>query len=376
MALRDNSDQLTLPIDEMEDSVVTDTQATVDVQPVATEIVAYRGDSSPISRFEIAKMRHDGLFGHGIYLTINPTVAEDYAFASHSSYKRVFRDCADERDAIRAYMKSLIVNECGYQSKVSELRSRISDRVYDLKEQGDTDFDIHHDNLRKEYDKALAALAIETMADAKRLLAERRETDRFHADTLGNYRLLADDAKAFVTSFSLPTAFTELMLDADVPLTDQALKAVGDTFKAIGYHSFRHEQSFMNTWEEWVDLVRSKPMGYAWRDNHEFGGAGINPSLDEIRNGTYFGISAFHELEAQKTLSDKLEEIGYRGITFQGGTPGSGELPRGGGGVPHRVFVVWNEDYLHTRRLGSTEIATHPILASHEKHMRVKTFNL
>jgi hypothetical protein len=376
MTLRANIDQLTLAIDDTEDPKNLEILVGPVFEHVPAEITAYRGDSSLIDRFEVAKMRVDGLFGHGIYLTNNATVAEDYAFASESSCQHVFQNCTDERDAIRAYMKSLILNECGYQDKMSQLRNSISQRVYDHTEQGDLDFDVHHDNLRKEYEKGLSTLAADTMADAKRLLAERRETVRFHTDTLGNYRMLADEAKGFVTSFSLPTAFTSLMLDADVPLSDEALKAVGDTFKALGYHSFRHEQTFLDTWEEWVDLVRQKPMGYAWRDNHEFGGTGLNPSLDDIRNGTYFGISAFHDLDAQKILAEKLEDVGYRGITFQGGTPGSGELPRGGGGVLHRVFVVWNDDYLHTRRLGSTEIATSPILAAHEKHMRVATFNL
>ncbi len=375
MALRDHTDQLMLPIAELE--VTVDREPTPDIgrQTVATELIAYRGDPTAVDRFQIAKMHHDGLFGYGIYLTDSPIVAEDYAFASKDSYDHVFRNCKDDRDAVKAYMLSLMLGECGYQEKGRALREQITNQVYDPAARGDLDFATHHDNLNREYKRAMSDIALATMADAKRLVAERRDTIRFHADTLGNYRLLKNGSQGFVTSFSLPKTFATSMLDADAPLPDEALGAVGNALKEIGFTSFRHEDSHWNTWEEWVELVRREPMCYAWCD-HQFGGNGINPSLDEVRNGTQFGGSAFHDLKNQQILSDKLEEIGYRGITFQGGVPGNGELPRGGGGIPHRVYVVWNEDYLHTRRLSTAEVVTRPILTAHEKHMRVKSFNL
>jgi hypothetical protein len=374
MTLRDSADQLTFPLLDLAEESLAD--PITDTAAHSNDLILFRGDPTLVKKFELSKMADDGLFGTGIYLTDNAIVAEDYAFSARSNCEHIFHDCDNERDAIAALMKRIMVNDCNYPQRSSDLRTHYSDMIYDRRAQGDLDFDAHHDRIDRDYRAAHAKLSLRIMAEAKRILNQRRENLHFHRDTCGNYRMADGPATGYVTSFSLPITYSNVILDADAPLSSDGLKALEKTFLDINFTSFRHEHDFVETFEEWVTLVHSKTMEYAWWDNHRFGGEGKNPSLDQIRNGTYFGLSIFHNLENQKILINNLEEAGYRGLTFRGGVPGSGDAKRGGGGIDHQVYVVWNEEYLHTRRVGSTEIKSSPILTPHEKHMRVSTFNL
>lgn len=337
------------------------------------ETLAYRGDATLITKHDTSKSKDDGLFGVGVYLTSDRLIAEDYCFTKGVNCTHVFPNCGDDRRAVQAYLQHLMHEELKFTRRAHELREKHAARVYDR--QGTADFDQHHDSVHKEYKAALNELALAILKEAKHLMADRRTNLALTRDTIGNARFSSPDQRGYVTTFSLPNEFIAQMLHADRPIPDSLIDVLGAVLTDCGLHSFSHDKDHFLTWDGWIKMIRRYPMGYAWADE-TFGGEGKNPTLDEIKNGTHWGNAIFHRRKSQELFSERLQQAGVLGIRFDGGTKGGGTMPRGGGGRRHDVFVVWNDDYLETRRIASTEIAPKPIVTPYEKTMRVNTFNL
>ena len=79
---------------------------------IVTEMLLYRGDSTSITKFDLAKTDKWALFGAGIYLTSDPDIAHDYTMFGndeHIVYPRHRDDPKAHKtsDLFRYYVKRL-----------------------------------------------------------------------------------------------------------------------------------------------------------------------------------------------------------------------------------------------------------------------------
>jgi hypothetical protein len=99
---------------------------------------------------------------------------------------------------------------------------------------------------------------------------------------------------------------------------------------------------FVASFDEWVEVFRREGTRYAWNDIM-VGGNGENPSLDQFWNGTHGGYGLLSRHEKMDEFIAHLRANGYNGIEYDGGTRLGANI-RGGGGIRHQSFVLWDED--------------------------------
>ena len=46
-------------------------------------------------------------------------------------------------------------------------------------------------------------------------------------------------------------------------------------------------------------------------------------------------------------------KLGYVGLAYDGGVRGAGTANRGGGGILHNAYVFWDEEAVHSFRVGT-----------------------
>ena len=113
------------------------------------------------------------------------------------------------------------------------------------------------------------------------------------------------------------------------------------------------------SFDRWVQAYKTSGILYAWASKDEgrdpvVSGHGENPDLDVISNGTHFGHHWFYSNYQQ--FAEAMQALGYVGLEYDGGKR-MGSHVRGGGGIRHRAFVLWNDDDVNNFRVDVEQVS-------------------
>lgn len=333
-------------------------------------VMLYRGDSTAIDRFEFSKTDHAALFGVGFYLTDNPEVARDYT-ASKGEDSLVFRrgsggddGAHTANDLVRAYLRDLVIND-GLDERLHELRTEWQNKFY-------LEFRTHESRTKettapfhKQYEEVRSKVIRDYVAKAKKTFERDRRKMRITRLTTGEYVFTAAGRAGRVTQFDVPKSYLARCLHAERPLPDDVLPVLKKAFARASYDGGGEETKWdlrvltpdgdetgMKTFDEFVEGYRKLGARYAWTERR-LGGDGSNPTLDVLMNGTHSGISIFSQQKYQLPLIHDLQAMGYVGIAYDGGVRLAGTMARGGGGIRHNAYVLWNEEDVNGFRVGA-----------------------
>lgn len=347
----------------------------LDEEEIVDEATLYRGDSSHVDEFSLEKSDKYALFGRGIYLTDNPEVAGDYTLKAASKHT-VFHPDEDSpartpKDLIAMYLRHLMDERLERAAKTEEIRTVWHNRYYNEK--------IPIEQAQKGMEADIRAFIKSLMKDAKAIYRDERDNMRIVKNTMGHYVLVSKDREGYVTTFEVPDDYIERTLHAERPLPDHVLKAIRDLFvQKIGDPDrpldMRDANGNFCTFDEWVEAHKTIGVHYAWRGadgdvDPTVGGTGENPSLDTIRNGTHLGISLFYQDDFSQKFIEKMNELGYVGLEYDGGNR-VGMHVRGGGGLKHRAFVFWDTQVLKHFRRQSVAVVDAEVTPNLERGIR------
>ncbi len=301
-------------------------------------VTLYRGDATKIEAFSATHNKNaiGILFGHGIYLTDNPAVANEYTTPS-----RTFLNMGDFKtsdEAMSAYV-SQVMGEIGFTEAQNDLKEKYQSMFWEADKRPEED-------IRREYSDELKKLRRSFISKAKKNIAEKVGSLKL-VKIHGYWRLIDSNNSGIVTTFNIPSSYVSKCLHGDLPLPDKALsvlsKIIRDRF-GDGVGDFRDINNQFMQFDDWVAYFKNNKVHYAWNDEL-VGGKGQNPSLDEIMNGTYAGGSIKHNMWDE--IIDSFMAVGYVGIVFGGGVSFSGNL-RGGGSSNHTSYVFWDSSYINS----------------------------
>jgi len=330
----------------------------------------YRGDSSNIEKFDIDMTDDMGLFGIGMYLTDDPTVAKDYTLKQSEHVIYTNEHAENPRDLVISYLDDLISKELGWEKEKQDVREEWQRKVWAMKTDG-----IPDDTIHKLYKNDLQKRLQKHMKRAKVIYRQRRTTMRIVKKTTGEYAFVKNNRSGYIMSFEIPLSYINRTIHTERPLSDQLISFLGEFIRNHGFSGkidMRDLDGKFLTFDEYIENFKSNGSYFAWSDNRIVGGKGENPSYDVITNGTHFGITFFGRREIQKDLIEKLMEIGYVGLEYQGGVRVTGTGARGGGAIGqlHRVFVLWDTDAVYDFKTSTEQVADDQIADELEKGIR------
>jgi hypothetical protein len=344
----------------------------------ADNVTLYRGDSGPVEKFELAKTDSGALLGIGIYLTDSPEVAGDYTvkgsqdIAYPSGRRGEDNSFNDPKQLTAGYLRKLM-NDAGFQQQMDDTKNQWQDKYYSLSRDIDwTD----HERARKERDEMQAKFQADyqvvrskmiraAVAKAKAQFKAIRPNLRMVKLTTGEYIFTKVGRAASIAKFIVPTAYLERCLHAERPLPDDLLPIMKAAFARVAHDKNPDQKWDLRvrnpkgnngdediglSFDEFIAGFRKAGARYAWTDEVR-GGKGENPSLDILWNGTHSGYHVFQNKEAQETLMHELMAMGYVGYAYDGGVRLAGTGARGGGGIRHNAYVLWDENAVHSFRV-------------------------
>ena len=336
------------------------------------EAILYRGDSTEIDAYQLDKTYDNALFGRGIYLTDNRDVAGDYTINKGASDQMVSNpreEYKSQRDAIAGVLMDILNKEVKWPEEQERLKKVHSDRWWndEIPEHpgtramrfGEPGYHEARERQQQDYKADLIAAYQKALRKAKKLYKERAANYRIVKDTMGRWMVVAANRPGRVSRFDIPDDYLARTLHGDLPLTDEEIKIVGSFIETVTPQGtdFRDANNELvstqdgshNFWK-WVEVFKAHGSGYAWRDDEDWfmGGKGENPSLDQIWNGQHGGFSVFYK--SGDAFIPYMQSHGYTGIEYQGGVR-IGDNVRGGGGIHHTSYVLWDADYVNKCRI-------------------------
>lgn len=309
------------------------------------ELILFRGDASKIDFFDINKTKNSIglLFGYGIYLTDDESVALDYTVKG--GWKRdgsgtvLVRDAESEQEAVRIYLNQIMVSRLGWIQARDALKTEATNNLYNTIREMDRfspEYNEVREKMNADFKKSFAKLFSKYLKKAKAIYL--KEKPLVHRDGTGIWSVVSREHSGIVTKFAIPLAYCRSTLHGDDPLTDRELNIVMD---------FLIKAQPEGYWKEFPEKFKHEGQEYAWQGRH-MGGKAINPSLDEIWNGTHAGMSILGGRTAE--FISHLQQHGFNGIAYHGGKR-MGSHVRGGGGKPHQSFVFWDDAYINSCRI-------------------------
>ncbi len=327
-------------------------------------VLLYRGDNAHVDHFSFDKTDDFALFGRGIYLTDNKTIATDYTKkGGEPIFPRKERDAKtfkSKSQLIRSYVIDLIYNELDFRKVAQKIRGDIQDQFYASDKNEKLPEDYWKNLLKQETKKEFA----EYLKKAISIWKQRKKGFVIFKDTLGNISFHRKDNNASISVFSFPQSYIDKTLDGEAPLGDRELNVMRqiliDVNDKQGKEDFservwdlrsnkseRSERPYL-TFDNFVNDFKLHGARYAWSDDTH-GASGQNPSFDFLFNGTHSGqIWRDHFGE----MLSKFKQLGYVGFNYKGGER-MGEHIRGGGGIKHKAYSFWDADYVNSVRLDS-----------------------
>ena len=343
----------------------------------------YRGDASKIESFDSEITRRSigqSLFGMGIYLTDNPRVALDYtvkgAYRRDGSGTVVVHDEDTLEDAIRFYLNKVMVRELGWVEHRDKLKDQWFWKWQEMmrgtsrpdaprtwaKEEPSEEwlaYKAKEDGFQEEFRTAIKTEMAKFLKKAKAIYKQRKL--RVFQDTSGKWSVMSDQHEGALSTFEVPEEYLRATLHGDRPLTDRELKIIREYVyqitKGTGLMDLRNKNyEFGGAFDDWIELFRKEGTIYAWHDTL-VGGEGKNPSLDQLWNGTHGGYTVFNT--HMDDFIAHMKSHGYHGIEYDGGTR-LGANVRGGGGIRHQSFVLWDDAYVNSCRVENAGVEYDP----------------
>lgn len=326
------------------------------------EAVLYRGDASEIEAYMLDKTDAGALFGRGIYLTDNRDVAGDYTVkgGSDSVISDRSQEYTSSRDAIAGYINDVVNKEFNWLEVSKDIKDKHSNNWWDAMRglnRNTPEYDEMQERLQAAYKADLVAQYGKIVKEAKKLYRARSKDFRMVKNTLGSYTIVKQNRPGKISRFDIPDEYLSKTLHGDRPLSDDEIAAIGKFIESrsshmdlrdVNYERVASKDDQHNFWE-WVRIFKKTGSHYAWRDgNSRIGGKGVNPSLDEIWNGTFGGFDIFYK--SGGNFIPYMQSKGYTGIEYDGGVRIGGKN-RGGGGVRHQSYVLWDADYVNGCRV-------------------------
>ncbi len=338
----------------------------------ADTIRLYRGDASYVSHFEIGKTDQHALFGHGIYLTDSAEVAGDYTLKA-ASEDVVFGDGSRNQGSysskealVRSYLGKL-AEDLGFKQAHEELRKKWSSVASDKQREVYANAPSDRYPTREELTAAIAgiedAYKIERRKLAQKFVMQAKKVYagqdiRIMHKTTGEWVMVKSGRGGIISAFDVPVSYCNKTIDAEAPMPESILPIIKAAFYAkaekpdgpLDLRSWGPDGKGQNglTFDQYIDSFKKYGTFYAWADRN-IGGKGLNPSLDEILNGTHQGFYVWEK--GQDILVRKLQALGYVGFRYQGGVRLGGTGSRGGGGVLHRAYSFWDEKTINGFRI-------------------------
>ena len=324
----------------------------------------YRGDSSNIDSFDRNHNRRSFglLFGHGIYLTDNEQVANEYTLAG--AYSRddtgniLFLNERESReDAIRDYIAYVMTKRLGREEKYEACKQLYITASYAAIASLDRfsdEYRVAREDANKAFKEDWKKQFIVLVKQAKALIKKELPTLKLVKVGRG-WQIVRNNHTGILSKFEFPTSYLDQCLHGDTPLPNKALKALSEFFYSVLGDKEADFRDFEGNWyqfDKWIEIFKTDGSRYAWSER-KIGGKGVNPSLDEIMNGTHCGTSFLQDRDRWEAIIAKLESSGYVGIMFGGGVSTTGFL-RGGGATAHTSYVLWDSDYVNSCRADSS----------------------
>lgn len=358
------------------------------------EILLYRGDAEAIDKFDVGKTSFRSLFGRGIYLTDNPEVAADYTLKGAANVVYSDEDATSQRDLLSGYIRKLIDDEIGWENLQKDLTQEWAVKnIKGFQRTPKNEYGSYPnlpgmpDSKWDELDRFLASkhksLSTKNFPRAQEVLRANLPNYRVVKNTMGEWSLVTRQRTAKIASFDVPEEYLSRCLHAERPLPDNVLAFIRDMWikeydkephykngKKLVYHGMRDADENEVSFDDYIKNYKKKGTRYSWGD-HVVGGAGQNPTFDELRNGTHGGSTVFtDDMFANERMSPDgslaprptmkhdtfvtgMTKLGYVGIEYDGGARVGG-YTRGGGGQQHRAFLFWNAPELEQFRLADT----------------------
>lgn len=305
------------------------------------ELLLYRGDSSKIDSFDINKTDPMALFGKGIYLTDNKTIADDYTMKAGKNIIFISEKARSIKELIKEYLYNIMENDLNYHTKANKIHDEARDNLWDdIKNNSSEEM---RNKLKSDQKKLYQSL----FKKAKEIFSTRMNDFRIKKDTTGKFYIVDKNRTSQITTFDIPEEYLSRTINSDIPLTDQEINIIGKFIIQIfgdRILDFRNLDGKMISYKEYIDNFKKYGARYAW-EGITIGGKGKNPTLDELWNGTHAGYHIFKG-EHQDQFIKFMQNYGYVGIEYQGGKR-LGSHVRGGGGELHRAFVLWDSSYIN-----------------------------
>lgn len=339
------------------------------ISDLSTDTVKlYRGDASHVVHFEVGKTDAHALFGRGIYLTDSPVVAADYTFKQSDgvvfpeSY-REHGEYSSKEELLRAYLGK-IARDIGFEEAHAKLRDQWRQKINVRRQEIYAKMDRPtYDDIKRETADLQAGFQADRQKLAQKFVAKAKKvyagmSVKMAKKTTGEWVFVKSDRGGVISVFEVPKAYCDQTLDAEAPIPDSLLPVMKAAFYAnnkipdspLDLRSWDENggQRMGLTFDQYIADFKTKGTFYAWADRN-IGGKGVNPSIDEMLNGTHQGYYVWKD--SQDVLVRKLMAMGYVGFRYQGGVRIAGQANRGGGGILHQAFSFWDEKKINSYRV-------------------------
>lgn len=324
-------------------------------------VLLYRGDSSKIAQFSTdasTTLVSFLLYGNGIYLTDNPEIAIDYSLKSNKSFgedQDVFptREIyISELDLYKAYLKHDIEKNTTWLDEFNTLKTQYQNNVTMI---FNNDPNLSFDERKSIKDKEKTNFINKTKPlFAKYLEKAKTKFNQSNLETFkkttGEWVIIKPSHVSVVSHFSIPKSYLDNTFPADSPMNNKEMNFIYNAIDSVykGNGDFRDKDNNLVSFRDWVSLYRNEGVHRAYSDDKYnpdvIGGEGLNPTLGNVINDTFIGKHRFDEIK--KIMLD----YGYVGINYQGGVR-QGSIVRGGGGVLHTSYVLWDDDYVNSKKI-------------------------
>lgn len=338
----------------------------MNMRPLMTlsEKLLYRGDAASISQFDMAKSSDRNLYGPGIYLTDDAEVAADYTLKG--STQVVFSDpeAKNQREIIAGYIRHLIDEVADWKKVEKDLTQDWAMQNVKGHRRGDTlpgMSEGHWSRLKWFLADQHKQLAQQLFPQAQAKLRTEMPNLRVARNTMGELSIVTRNRTGTVATFDVPDPYLARLLHAERPLPDKVLHLIRSLwFKEQGQtgHGMRDGDENEIDFDSYIKNYKTRGTRYAWHEQ-TIGGKGVNPTFDELRNGTHGGYhvftdSMFDDVKRRHIgFVTAMQKLGYVGLEYDGGLRVGG-YNRGGGGRAHRAFVFWNGKELAQFRSADT----------------------
>jgi hypothetical protein len=328
----------------------------------------YRGDASEIHNFDIEKTDDWALFGRGLYLTDDPTVAKDYTLKGSEHTEFTSDTARSAKQLIDQYLEHIMKTHLDLEKLFAEIddKARAEARVIQ-NQMYDGSPKLTYEEYKEKEKEILQRIRTERLATTKRLKPNAKKIllQQGHLsvvrNTVGHWSIVKDTG--YVSTFDVPNDIISRCLHADRPLPDAVISAVKkffhQNFKGGGddpVMDMRDKKQQFLTFDKWIEEYKTHGVYYADAEEYgsqasHIGGKGQNPSLEHLWRGNFTGIWMFQK--NQTAFIELMKSIGYVGLEYDGGVriaAGGGGANRGGGGHRHHAYVFWDTAMISQHR--------------------------